>query len=53
MTRQGGHQAAVKSTSTGRSDSSTAAVKPSSVTMGIWVMRSRVERRDRADQSNP
>ena len=44
MTRQGGHHAAVKSTSTGRSASSTAAVKPSSVTVGIWVMPSRVER---------
>src|SRR5215217_4897846 len=39
ITRHGGHQEAVKSTSTGSSDSSTSAVNESSVTDGIvWIV---------------
>jgi hypothetical protein len=38
MTRQGGHQDAVKSTRTGPSASITSAWKSASVTDGIWVL---------------
>ena len=51
MTRHGGHQAAVKSTSTGVPDSSTSAAKASSVTVGIGDMRSRVAAAATLDKS--
>ena len=51
MTRQGPHQAAQKSTMTGRSDSSTSAWKESSVTE-MAVMRPRLAAQRRGSKSD-